>query len=777
MSKVFLAYKRDDLARATAVRDKLEALEVPLFIDLKLIAGDNYISEINDQLDSAVAVLVLWTEAAIRMHRPGQPNFVISEAQRGYARGILVAATFEKIALDHLPVPFNVFQTADLSDWIETGKLAAHRGWQKVLEGLGKKLERPGLPGLAVALESDSDETKRTFIKDNPNDPFALHFVAQLEAVERTAFEQRLATARKRVQQRAKEAEKRLKSCRDQFETQIGELRLGRDFMPPDPVTALEDNVAKLTNQIAIYEGAVDEERTRAERAEQSASRSNDEIAGLKVQIKDLSDRTAALDAKNAAIEELTAGVAARDDQIAKQDSTIASQTSTIAGLTSAVDEKTQALEESADKIRDLSDAVTSLKHKLAGETQRLMTAAGAVAVAAAVVFGIIGRLTAPGPSIQPSANVAALSSHIATLTTQNQSLQARLDKSQSQANDAAAQAVSAAAALNSQIATLTKQNQSSQTQLDKSQSQANDAATQAASAAAVLKSQIATLAAQNQSLQARLDKSQSQAADAATQATSAAATINSQITTLTTQNQALRTQVNQLQTSAAAAQGASAAISPAAQCDALAGYQYDPDRPLNNGFAYSVNSSPDAQTICKNALQTPVIDQTTQRRLLVELGRMYQGTGDDKTMLQYWTDASSLGSGQADYLLGTYAGAHGNPQSAWEKIQQSAAKNNPAALNAAAISQILPDWNNNITVRSLSSGFHYLQQALNADYYRAYYVAGAAYWENPDRDTQDRKTAMYYLKMSWCVKRDNSNSQNADNYYFQKTHQHISCQ
>src|SRR5580704_8549910 len=156
MSNVFLAYKTADAERVKVVREKLELLGVPLFIDQKMLSGDNYISTINEELNSALAVLVLWTEAAVRIPGPGDPpNFVLSEAQRGYARGILVAATFERMALDYLPVPFNLFQAPDLSGWLQANAPAKHPEWQKVLQALGKKLSRPGLGDLAIALECD----------------------------------------------------------------------------------------------------------------------------------------------------------------------------------------------------------------------------------------------------------------------------------------------------------------------------------------------------------------------------------------------------------------------------------------------------------------------------------------------------------------------------------------------------------------------------------------------------------------------------------------------
>ena len=272
MSRVFLAYKTVDRDRANVVRAKLEALDVPLFIDQKLLSGDNYLVAINEELKTAIAVLVLWTEAAVSTSDTGEPNFVLSEAQRGYARGILVAATFEKIALDHLPVPFNLFQAPDISDWIQAGASAralrvaknpsgagqeagAARAWK--LGGRSRKRWRRAEEGVSKKL------SKRSFRRADCGGLWKLSSVSSLR--------QRIATARKRALQRSKDAEKRLKSCREEFEKQIVELRAGRDFMPPDPVAVLDDNIAKLSDQIEIYENALRDQRARADEAESSA--------------------------------------------------------------------------------------------------------------------------------------------------------------------------------------------------------------------------------------------------------------------------------------------------------------------------------------------------------------------------------------------------------------------------------------------------------------------------------------------------------------------------
>jgi TIR domain len=762
MSKVFLAYKRIDLERANMVRTKLEALGVPLFIDQKQGAGENYIRTINEELNSAIAALVLWTKAAVVLPESGEPNFMLSEAQRGYSRGILITATFDKIVLDHLPVPFNTLQASDLSDWIEAGASARHPEWQKVLEAVSKKLGRPGLPDLAIALESGTDDLKRKFLKKYPADPAAQQITAFIEAYERKEFGTRLAAAQRRIQQRAKEAEKKLKSCRDEFESQIIELRSGRDFMPPDPSKALDDRVATLSTQIEIHESTIASERARAEQAEDSAAQAHAEVVALKDQLGKLGASAAMLDARNAAIEQLNFDLAKRDAQIASHESTIASQATELATLADAGANTRQASVAKDARIDELANAVTAHKRRQQTETQRLTLWSGVAALIAACVFTVVGWSMAPSGSTEPGTIVPTLNAKIASLSAQNKTLQTQADTAQHQATDAATQ--------NQKLSALLA-DQSTQGAALKSQQDALSAKQTA------FAKQQTDFAAQQAAFVKLRDDFNAQQASLSTKQTALAtaqAVLTKQQSDLAAQQNALKL----LQTT-----GASIPLD--VQCDALAGYQYDPDRPQFNGWALEIKDIPATQAICLKALQTSGIDQITQRRMLVELARTFVESSpvDYNAYVDNLNKASRLGSSQADYQLGMYYASHNNPQLAWDKIQQSAAAHNPVALNRAAISQLLPEWNPNfITGRALDSGFRYLQQALDAAYFRSYYIAGAAYWTYKDRDTQDRSKAIYFLTVSQCVtdRRDPADKENykdgADYYYSQKTGKHLTC-
>jgi TIR domain len=712
MSQVFLAYRSVDAERANTVRTKLEALGVPLFIDHKLISGDDYIRVINEQLDAAVAVLVLWTAAAVDMSSPsGAANFVLSEAERGFSRGILVAATFDKLVLSHLPVPFNRFQAPDVSDWIANGASAKHQGWQSVLKALGNKLGRPGLADLAVALESTDEILKKKFLHDYPSDPSSQKIATDLEAFERSEFDARVSAARKRIQQRVKEAEKRLKLCRDEFEAQVVELRAGRDFMAPDPVKALDDNVAKLSNQITIDEGTIEELRTRAEKAEAALS----ELAALK---------------------------------------------SAVAGSAVAKEESAR----TADMQVNQQDTAAASFGGAKADTRRSLAWSAAAVIIVACVFGTGGWLLAQNPGNQPIEDAHALQTQVATLS-------AQLKKSQTQSAD------------------LERNNNDLQQRESKISAQeaslANDKA-ELDKRAASLKAQDDSLSAQRAELEARtadldrrtndVQRRESQVSAQETALANLRDELDKRAATLAAQQNALPAQKTALEQQAAAP-----SIPFTAQCDLLAGYQHDPDRPEHNGFARSIQDDAAARAACESALQS-ANDRITQRRMLLELGRAVEGS-DPKKALEFWQQAADRGSSDANYVLGKYYADHLEAKTAWDYYTKAANMNppDPLALYWVAYNLLIRDGENVLqpTPADPAEGEKYLRLALNADFAPAYYIAGVHYWQknktekNRADQNKDIELATRYLTTSWCVKRD----ADAAKFYLKQKNQALSCE
>jgi hypothetical protein len=218
--------------------------------------------------------------------------------------------------------------------------------------------------------------------------------------------------------------------------------------------------------------------------------------------------------------------------------------------------------------------------------------------------------------------------------------------------------------------------------------------------------------------------------------------------------------------------QSAVAALPLPAQCDALAGYQYDPDRPANSGWMDSKDVPPAAQTTCESALQTVVNDAKTRRRMMLEIGRIYQAIQPEKA-LGFWKQAKDLGSSQ----VGRYYADRNNNQSfnaktSWENIKTAADMGNPTGLYYVAYNYLIRDHDNIFTPApaDLAVGEEYLRKALTADIGGAtYYIAGVHYWDT------NRELATSYLNISKCVKHYNDDH-DAERFYFTKTGHHL-CQ
>jgi TolB-like protein/tetratricopeptide (TPR) repeat protein len=105
---VFLSYSRDDRARAEAVIRVLEAQGFDVWWDGLLEGGVAFARTTEAALESADAVLVLWSARAVQSH------WVRDEATRGRDRGCMVPTSIDGT---EPPLGFRQIQYVDLSKW------------------------------------------------------------------------------------------------------------------------------------------------------------------------------------------------------------------------------------------------------------------------------------------------------------------------------------------------------------------------------------------------------------------------------------------------------------------------------------------------------------------------------------------------------------------------------------------------------------------------------------------------------------------------------------
>ncbi len=147
MSDIFISYKREDKPRVKRIAEKLEAEGFSVWWDRKIPPGKSFEEVIQEQLDKAACVVVLWSDAAVRS------DWVKEEAERGKSRGVLMPILIDKVPI---PLGFGRIQTADLTAWQGD---AEHPEFQRVLKSLRQMRE---------AANSTCDLVRRLLLSQDP---------------------------------------------------------------------------------------------------------------------------------------------------------------------------------------------------------------------------------------------------------------------------------------------------------------------------------------------------------------------------------------------------------------------------------------------------------------------------------------------------------------------------------------------------------------------------------------------------------------------------------
>jgi adenylate cyclase len=144
MADVFLSYARPSAATAGRIAAALRDQGYSVWFDEQLPAHRAYADVIATELDSARAVLVIWSEAA------AQSQWVRSEANRAREKGNLVQARLDGT---RLPMPFDQIQCAELA---RSGDVHAGSGWQSIVSAVAALVKIEPVPP-AVRESSNSE--------------------------------------------------------------------------------------------------------------------------------------------------------------------------------------------------------------------------------------------------------------------------------------------------------------------------------------------------------------------------------------------------------------------------------------------------------------------------------------------------------------------------------------------------------------------------------------------------------------------------------------------
>jgi adenylate cyclase len=138
MADVFVSYARSDKARVAPLVAAIEAQGWSVWWDPEIEAGQQFDDQIEDELNAAKAVLVVWTPTSVAS------RWVRGEAREAADRGVLVPARFDSA---RLPMDVRAIHTTDLDGW---GDNPASAPFQALLKALGTMITRHGGPASAA---------------------------------------------------------------------------------------------------------------------------------------------------------------------------------------------------------------------------------------------------------------------------------------------------------------------------------------------------------------------------------------------------------------------------------------------------------------------------------------------------------------------------------------------------------------------------------------------------------------------------------------------------
>jgi tetratricopeptide (TPR) repeat protein len=134
MADVFISYARPDSRLAGRIAASLRESGLSVWFDKDLPAHRSYSEVIEEQLEAASAVLVLWSKDS------AASQWVRSEANRARESGRLVQLRLDDA---RLPMPFDQIQCADLTGW--SGDTAAD-SWRTIETSVAALLGREPAP-------------------------------------------------------------------------------------------------------------------------------------------------------------------------------------------------------------------------------------------------------------------------------------------------------------------------------------------------------------------------------------------------------------------------------------------------------------------------------------------------------------------------------------------------------------------------------------------------------------------------------------------------------
>lgn len=142
MSDIFISYASEDREKARQLAEVLNQQGWSVFWDRIIPTGKTFHLVIEEELDSARCVIVLWSKVAVTS------DWVIAEAEEGRKRKVMLPTMLEQVKV---PLAFRLIQASDLSGWHGEN---SHPELEKLVGDVGGLIGATDESGLGPALEN-----------------------------------------------------------------------------------------------------------------------------------------------------------------------------------------------------------------------------------------------------------------------------------------------------------------------------------------------------------------------------------------------------------------------------------------------------------------------------------------------------------------------------------------------------------------------------------------------------------------------------------------------
>jgi formylglycine-generating enzyme required for sulfatase activity len=166
MSDIFISYAHEDRPRAEAIAQALEHHGWSAWWDWHIPAGRTFRQVIQENLDNARCVIVLWSATSIGS------DWVIEEATEGRKRRVLVPILIENI---QPPLGLRSIQAADLISWQRDTNAPAFR---RLCSDIERLIGVPTMAATAAKQQPASPVPRQSGAQINPKNGLSYVFIA-----------------------------------------------------------------------------------------------------------------------------------------------------------------------------------------------------------------------------------------------------------------------------------------------------------------------------------------------------------------------------------------------------------------------------------------------------------------------------------------------------------------------------------------------------------------------------------------------------------------------